>query len=93
MFQVVARHCALISCLLTSPKCELCKVEKAILQGLEFNFEMKLTSSKRDLDELVKVMIQVLASHFELVCCLLTSPKYDFGEAEKAFFSSGRMAL
>ena len=74
---------------LDQPKCELRKVEKAMFQGLG----LILTSLKCDLHELVKAMIQVLASHFELIFCLLTSPKYNLGEVEKAFFSSGRMAL
>ena len=51
MFQVVAKHCALISCLLISPKCGLRKVEKAMFQGLALHFELNLTSSKCDLDE------------------------------------------
>ena len=90
---VVARHCAIIFCLLTSPKRKLRKVEKAMFQGLAFHFELNLTSLKCDLHELVKAMIQVLASHFELIFCLLTSPKYYLGEVEKAFFFQSRMAL
>ena len=65
MFQDVARHCALRSCLLTSPKCELRKVQKAFLQGLALHFELNLTSSKCDLDEFDKAMLQVFAWHFE----------------------------
>jgi len=40
MFQVVARHCELIICLLTSPKCDLGEVGKAMIQLVEWNFEV-----------------------------------------------------
>jgi len=37
---VVARHCELIFCLLTSPKCDLNEVEKAMFQVVKWHFEV-----------------------------------------------------
>ena len=36
---MVARHCELIFCLLTSPKCDLDEFEKAMIQVVEWHFE------------------------------------------------------
>ena len=42
MFQVVARHCKLIFCHLTSPKCNFGEGEKALFQGLAWHLELNL---------------------------------------------------
>ena len=52
------KHCELILCLLTRPKC--------------------------DLDEVEKVIIQVVECHFEVIFCFLTNLKYDFFQVVKA---------
>jgi len=49
--------------LLTSPKCDLSEVEKAMFQGLAFHFELifgLLTIPKWDLFEVEKAMFQGL---------------------------------
>ena len=40
MFPVVARNGELIFCLLTSPKCDLDEVEKAMIHVVECHFEV-----------------------------------------------------
>ena len=57
MFQVVFRHWELIFFLLTSQKCNLAEVEKAMFQGLTWHFQLifgPLNSQKCDLCELKK---------------------------------------
>ena len=39
-FLVVARHCELIFCLFTSPKCDLDEVEIALIQVVEWHIEV-----------------------------------------------------
>jgi len=51
MFHVIECYFELFLCLFTSPKCDLCKVEKAIFQVVEWHFELifcPLTSQKFD---------------------------------------------
>jgi len=69
MFQGVARHWEHIFFLLTSPKCDLGKVEKALFQGLAYHFELifgLLTIPKCDLGEVRKTMIQIVEWYFEV---------------------------
>jgi len=40
IFLVVDRHCELILCLLTSPKCDLDEGEKVIIQDVECRFQV-----------------------------------------------------
>jgi len=56
-FVVVARHCDLIFCLLTSQKCDLDEVGKAMFQVVEFQFEVIfcfLTNRKCDFFKSIK---------------------------------------
>jgi len=39
-FLVVARHCELIFCLLTTTKCDLFEVDKPMIQVVEWHFEV-----------------------------------------------------
>jgi len=61
---------------LTSPKCDLGEVEKAMIQGVAFHFELifgLLTIPKCDLGELEKTMLQGLVWHSPLIFGLWTS--------------------
>jgi len=42
-----------------------------------------LTNKKCGLCEFKKVMFQIVARHFELIFCLFTSRKCDWGKSEK----------
>jgi len=82
--------------LLTSPKCDLVGVEKALFLGLARNFEILFglwTSPKYDFAEVKKTTFPVVARHCELILYLLTSPKCDFDEVELVMFHSCRKAL
>ena len=66
MFHVVANHSELIFFPLTSPKSDLSKVEKAIIQGVACHFEFIfgiLGNPKCDLGEVEKAIFKGLAWH------------------------------
>jgi len=68
MFQVVARHWKLIFFLLTSPKCDMSKVEKAIFEGLVSHLELIfgiLIIPKCDLVEVEKSIFELHLWHFQ----------------------------
>ena len=63
IFLLFARHCELIFCLFTSPKCDLDEVEKAMIQVVEWHFEViycLLTNRKCNFFEVDKATIQVV---------------------------------
>jgi len=75
--------------LLTSPKCYLGDVEKAMFQVFACHFEIifgLLTIIKCDMGEVEKAIFQVLARHSELNFCLLTTTKCGLCEYKKAMF-------
>ena len=88
-FSVFARYCELIFCLLTSPKCDLDWVGKAMIQVVECHSEVIfcfLTNQKCEFFEVDKATIQVIEWHLKVIFCFLTSIKFAFGEVEKAMF-------
>ena len=87
MFQEVARHCELIFSLLTFLKCDLGEVEKGMFQGIAYPFRLisgLWIRSKCDLGE--KTTFLLVARHWKLIFCLLTSPKYVLDEVEKSMY-------
>ena len=73
MFQVVASHCELIFCLLTSPQCELGRSRKAMFQGLVLYVQLifcLLTSPKCNLGEVEKVTFHVVYDTLNSFLCL-----------------------
>ena len=81
MFQVVARHWKLIFFQLSSPKCKLGEVEKAMFQGLPCQFELifgHLTIAKCELVEIEK-SFQGLTWLFQHFFEALDQPKMRHG--------------
>ena len=79
-FLVIVGHCELIFCLLTSPKRDFDKVEKAIIQVFECHFDVIicfLNNRKSDFYHVDKATIQVVELHLKVIFCLLTSPKFE----------------
>jgi len=63
MFLMVARHCELIFCLLTRPKCDFAVVVKSIIQVVGWYFEVIfcfMTTRNCDLFNIDKATIQVV---------------------------------
>ena len=88
MFQVVASHCELIFCLLTSPKCELGRSRKAMFQGLVLYFQLifcLLISPKCSLGEVEKATFHVVYDTLNSFS-VFTSPKCGLFEVDKATF-------
>ena len=84
LIQVVEWHLKVIFCLLTNPNFVIGEFEKHVSsdrQALGTHF-LPLD----DLGEFEKAMFHLLACHFELIFGLLTIPKCDFVEVDKAFF-------
>ena len=82
MFQVVARHCKLIFFLLTSPKCDLGEIEKAMSQDFTCHFELifgLFTIAKCELVEIEKSMFQGLTCIFQHIFGALNQPKMRHG--------------
>jgi len=78
-------------CLLSSPKCDLCEVKKAMFQVGARHCELimcLLTSPKCDLGEVEKAMFHGLACDFELIFGPLTNTKCVLVEVEKEIFLS-----
>ena len=69
-FLVIARHCELIFCLLSTPKCDFDKVEKAMIQVFECHFEVIICFLTWDFYH----VDEVDARHRVFIFFLLTSP-------------------
>ena len=78
-----------ISCLFTSPKCDLSNVEKAMFEVLAVHFHLiffLLTNPECDFCEVEEAIFHVVAGHCELIFCQYTTSKYNWGEVENAMF-------
>ena len=83
MFQGLPFHFELIFGLLTIAKCEFVEVENSMFKG-SLDFFRPLDQLKMRLGSRKKATFLVVARQWELIFCVMNSPKCDFHEVEKA---------
>ena len=75
--------------LLTSPKCDLDEVDKAIIQVVECHFEVilcYLSNRKCKFFKLKKATIQMVEWHLKFIDCLLTTSTLTLVRSRKRYF-------